>query len=82
MIFAKEPYHRFTFSYEFTLVERKKLQTRRIAEKALKDKIWRKYEKQFQKLLNNISLFDEILEEKEDNFSKISHIVRIIRYIN
>lgn len=81
-IFTKEPYHRFTFSYEFTLVERKKLQTWRIAEKALKDKIWRKYEKQFQNLLNNISLFDEILEENENNFSKISHIVRIIRYIN
>ena len=81
-IFMKESYHRFTFSYEFTLVERKKLQTWRIAEKALKDKIWKKYEKQFQNLLNNISLFDEILEENENNFSKISHIVRIIRYIN
>lgn len=81
-IFTKESYHKFAFSYEFALRERKKLQTWRIAEKALKDKIWRKYEKQFQNLLNNIGILNEILEEKEETLSRLSRIVRIIRYIH
>lgn len=81
IIFQKENYHNFSFSYEFSLLERKKLQTWRIAEKALKDKIWKKYVRQYENYLNNINIFSAFLEENEESLSRLSHIVRVIRYI-
>lgn len=81
IIFAYEKYHDYWFSYSFYKIERKKLGLKRVAENELKDKIWRKYLKQYLNYENNISILWEFLNQEENSLVRISNIVRTIRYI-
>lgn len=82
LIFSYEKYHKFDFWYSFQAIEKKKLtNSKNISKTSLNRIIWSKYKKQFLNLQNNKSKLSEYFWKEEHDLSRITEIVRVIRYI-
>lgn len=83
IIFLFEKYHNFSFLSKFYYIERKKILQgqKKVSEKMINDKIWRKYQEIYDNFTKNIELFDHLLESSEQNLTRITKILKTIKYI-